>query len=211
MNPVHRAPGTARAGLVRRAAAVAALALLATACSTSTSAGTGTGPGTGTSPPAAGSGGPASAGGSASLAVGVSYAGCMRSHGVPEYPDPAPGNALADGLPKVSPQELQVSNVQYQAAQHACAHVLPNDGQPTQAQAAEDLTAMRRFAQCMRSHGVPGWPDPTDDPAYGWGFNLLHVTGFDPSSTQIDNLMDECDRALPPGIGVPLARPGRPG
>jgi hypothetical protein len=207
MNPVCRAAGGARPGAVSRTAAAviaaAALALLAAACSTSA--------GTGARPPAAESGGAATAGAPASLAAGVSYAGCMRSHGVPKYPDPAPGNALADGLPKVSPQELQVSNSQYRAAQHACAHLLPNGGQPTQAEAQEDLAAMRRFAQCMRAHGVPTWPDPTDDPAQGWGFVLLHVTGFDPNSPQIDNKMDECDRALPAGIGVPLERPGRPG
>jgi hypothetical protein len=135
----------------------------------------------------------------------------MRSHGVPKYPDPGSGNELANGLPKVSLQQLGVSSSQYQAAQDACAHLLPNGGQQTQAEAQQDLDAIRTFARCMRSHGVPTWPDPTYDPAAGWGFNLLHVLGFDPNSTQIDNKMDECDRVLPPGIGVPLSRPGRPG
>jgi hypothetical protein len=62
----------------------------------------------------------------------------------------------------------------------------------------------------MRSHGVPNWPDPTYDSA-GWGFNLVHVHGFDPNSPQIDHKMSECSRQLPAGVGVPLARPGRPG
>ena len=66
------------------------------------------------------------------------------------------------------------------------------------------------YANCMRSHGVPTWPDPTYGAA-GWGFDLTHVHGFDPNSTQIENKMDECSRGLPPGIGVPLSRPGRPG
>ena len=70
---------------------------------------------------------------------------------------------------------------------------------------------MRNFARCMRSHGVPTWPDPTYDPSAGWGFNLVGVHGFDPNSQQIENKMDECNRVLPPGVGVPLARPGRPG
>jgi hypothetical protein len=134
----------------------------------------------------------------------------MRSHGVPKYPDANSSNALANGLPKVSVQRLGVSSSQYQAAQRACAHLLPNAGLMTQAQSQQDLRAMLGFARCMRSHGVPDWPDPTNGSA-GWGFNLVHVHGFDPNSRQIDHKMSECARQLPAGVGVPLARPGRPG
>jgi hypothetical protein len=177
--------------------AMAALALLAAAC--------------GGNPSSTGSSGSSNAGRSANSQVGINYANCMRSHGVPKYLDPSSSNELADGLPKVSLQQLEVSSSQYQAAQNACAHLLPNNGQQTQAQSQQDLSAMRRYAQCMRSHGVPTWPDPTYDSAAGWGFDLTHVHGFDPNSTQIENKMDECNRWLPPGIGVPLSRPGRPG
>lgn len=156
-------------------------------------------------------GSPSSTGsGSAASQVGINYADCMRSHGVPKYPDPSGTNELANGLPKVSLQQLGVSGAQYQAAQSACAHLLPNGGQLTQSQSQRDLNAMRRFARCMRSQGVPTWPDPTNGPA-GWGFDLVHSRGFDPNSQQIENKMDVCQRALPPGIGVPLSRPGRPG
>lgn len=179
-------------------AAIAAvgLALLAAACGGSSSS--------------TGSGGSANAAGPANSQVGIDYAGCMRSHGVPGYPDPSSGNELPSGLPKVSPEQLGVSSAQYQAAQNACAHLLPNGGQLTQSQSQQDLNAMRRFARCMRAHGVPTWPDPTDGSA-GWGFDLVNVHGFDPNSQQIEQKMDVCQRALPPGIGVPLSRPGRPG
>lgn len=142
--------------------------------------------------------------------TGIDYAGCMRSHGVQRYPDPSKSNELPSGLPKVSPQQLQVSDAQYQAAQNACAHLLPNGGQLTQSQSQQDLNAMRRFARCMRSHGVPTWPDPSNGPA-GWGFDLVNSRGFDPDSQQIDNTMGVCQRALPHGTGVPLSRPGSPG
>lgn len=187
-------PPAARAAAA--AIAAAGLVLLAAAC--------------GGSPSSTGSGGSANAAGSANSQVGIGYAGCMRSHGVPKYPDPSSGNELPSGLPKVSPEQLGVSSAQYQAAQNACAHLLPNGGQLTQSQSQQDLNAMRRFAQCMRVHGVPTWPDPTDGSA-GWGFDLVNVHGFDPNSQQIEQKMDVCQRALPPGIGVPLSRPGRPG
>jgi hypothetical protein len=193
MKPVSAPPAARTAAAI---VAATALALVGAACS---------------SPSSAGSGGSPNAGASTNSRIGISYASCMRSHGVPKYPDPGGSNELANGLPKVSLQQLEVSSSQYQAAQNSCAHLLPNGGQQTQAQSQQDLNAMRAFARCMRSRGVPTWPDPNYDPAAGWGFNLLHVTGFDPSSTQIDNKMDECDRVLPPGVGVPLSRPGRPG
>ena len=187
-----RPPGTAAAII-----AAAVLALLAAACSSG-------------SPSSAGSGGSPNAGGSADSQRALAYSRCMRSHGVPKYPDPGSSNELPNGLPKVDPQRLGVSSSQYQAAQRACAHLLPNGGQMTQAQSQRDLRAMLRFARCMRSHGVPNWPDPSNGSA-GWGFNLVHVHGFDPNSPQVDNKMSECARQLPAGIGVPLARPGRPG
>jgi hypothetical protein len=177
--------------------ATAAVALLAAACSGS--------------PSPAGAGGPPNVGGSATSQRALAYSACMRSHGVPNYPDASSSNELPNGLPKVDPQQLGVSSSQYQAARQACAHLLPSGGQMTQAESQRDMRAMLGFARCMRSHGVPAWPDPTYDSAAGWGFNLVHVHGFDPNSPQIDHKMSECSRQLPAGIGVPLARPGRPG
>ena len=196
---VTRRRRRARPSAARTAAAITtvSLVLLTAAC--------------GGSPPSAGSGGSANAGRSANYQLGINYADCMRSHGVPKYPDPSGSNELANGLPKVSVQQLEVSSSQYQAARSDCAHLLPNDGQQTQTQSEQDLDAMRGYARCMRAHGVPTWPDPTYDPTAGWGFDLVNVHGFDPNSTQTESKMDVCDRGLPPGVGVPMSRPGRPG
>jgi hypothetical protein len=169
------------------------LALIAAACSNG-------------SPPASAP----SQGGSGQAATAVAYSQCMRTHGVPSYPDASSGHELRDGLPKVDPQELGVSTSQFQTAQSACAHLLPNNGQLTQSEAQQDLQAMLAIARCMRSHGVPTWPDPTNGPA-GWGFDLVHVHGFDPNSSQIDQKLGGCGRRLRGGFGIPLARPGRPG
>jgi hypothetical protein len=103
----------------------------------------------------------------------VAYSACLRSHGVPNYPDPG-----SDGnVPKGNAQAFGVSNSQYQAAERACRHLLPNsdtsftasltqclmtgDCPPALVQRA--LSEGLRFAQCMRHHGVPNWPDPTVD------------------------------------------------
>ena len=48
------------------------------------------------------------------------------------------------------------------------------------------------------------------DPAAGWGFNLVHVHGFDPDSAQIENKMDQCNCGGPQALGVPLSCRGGP-
>jgi hypothetical protein len=145
----------------------------------------------------------------------------MRSRGVPNFPDP-PSSGL---VPKADPQVLGVSSSQLQAAQRACQHLYPTNGgalgaslmqceetgdcPPAMVQRV--MNGMRMLARCMRSHGVPNWPDPTVDSEGRPGFNLLHVSGFDPSSPQIDNKLNECEHVMPGGAPVPLIRPGRPG
>jgi hypothetical protein len=138
----------------------------------------------------------------------------MRSHGVPKFPDPPSSGEV----PKTSAQLLGVSSSQFQAAQRACQHQLPNTGGSLAQQAQQCvlggdcppalvqrmLTSGRRFAVCMRSHGVPNWPDPTiDTGAYrGVPFFDLSKEGIDDHSPQISHKMAECGR-LTGGLSVP--------
>lgn len=83
---------------------------------------------------------------------------CMRSHGVTSFPDPGPGggfNLNGTGINPFSPA--------FEAAQAVCNKLLPGGGPPQQAseQQKEQLDAI---SQCMRRHGVPGFPDPTTTP-----------------------------------------------
>ena len=90
----------------------------------------------------------------------LAYIRCVRSHGVPRYPDPTSGNETASGLPKVSPQQLGVSSSQLNLAERACRRLLPTASQPTAAGSQQMLRKMENFALCMRSRGVSNWPDP---------------------------------------------------
>ncbi|HEY3734613.1 MAG TPA: hypothetical protein VGL63_11925 [Streptosporangiaceae bacterium] len=54
----------------------------------------------------------------------VAYSSRLRSHGVPNCPDPGSGGAI----PKGSPPQLGVINSQFQTAQSACHYLLPNTG-----------------------------------------------------------------------------------
>ncbi len=156
--------------------AAAALVLLAAACSGSPSSTTGPG-------------GPSNAGGPVSSQAAssklVAFSHCMRSHGVPDFPDPA----SRGGVPKVSPQQVGVSDSRFQLAQRACAQLL----QPSQAQVLRITSGMLDFARCMRAHGVPSWPDPT---AGSDGQPEFDIPGINPDSPQISNTADECTRLL---------------
>lgn len=147
--PWRARPPTARSASALIAAA--ALALLA-AC--------------GGGPSSAGSGGSPSAGGSAHsqspTSRALAFSRCVRSHGVPNWPDPA----SSGGFPKETAQQLGVSSSQLRAALDPCQHLLPNTGNIDDNPAALNQwwSQMQRFARCMHSHGVPNWPGPSPYP-----------------------------------------------
>ena len=116
----------------------------------------------------------------------LAFTHCLRSHGLRNYPDPD----SRGGLQKAGPQQLGVSDSLFQAAQTACAHLL----QPTQAQVRQMMSGYRNFAQCMRSHGVQNWPDPTTGSD---GQPVFDIPGIDPNSSQIQTTADECFHLIP--------------
>jgi hypothetical protein len=189
MKPIPRLSAAATVG-------AAALVLLAAACSGSPSS---TDPGGGRS--STGSGGPANAGGSANSPL-LAFPHCMRSRGVPDFPDPQPGTTNAK-FP--SAQQLGVSSSAYQAADSACQHLLPAgiDDQFPPAEVQQLLIGMRQFSQCMRSHGVPNWPDPSVDSEGRPVFDLSDH-GFsraEAHSPQLGAKEAECQNLLPGALG----------
>jgi hypothetical protein len=89
-------------------------------------------------------------------AAALAFARCMRSGGVPNFPDPrAGGGFLFHTGAGVDP-----SSPAFQAAQAKCRRFLPpgpGSGPPPSAQA---VAKMLGVARCMRGHGVPNFPDP---------------------------------------------------
>jgi hypothetical protein len=159
---------------------------------------------------AACSGSPSSPGSGGSQSA-VAYSRCMRSHGVPNFPDPTSNGTV----PKGTAQQLGVSDSGYQAAQTACAHLLPNSGGVSQAVIQRAMDGMRSFAQCMRSHGVWNWPDPTTDRA---GYPAFYLQGeIDMNAPQIVTKIHVCQDLVPTTrvgggpAGVPMCPGDRPG
>jgi hypothetical protein len=110
---------------------------------------------------------------STSTPSAVAYSACMRSHGVPNFPDPGTNG----GIPKGDAQSFGVSSSQLGSAQTACRQMLPSTGgsflQASQqcldadscspAVVQQILTVQRAYSRCVRPRGFPNWPDPTID------------------------------------------------
>lgn len=116
----------------------------------------------------------------------LGYARCMRSHGLPGFPDPDPSGGFG------SAGRSQQSNPDFAAANTACRHLLPAGARQNKIQS--NSGAFLRYAQCMRTHGVPDYPDPQP------GVNprtALQQAGIDPNSPQIQGAGRSCDHYLP--------------
>ena len=129
----------------------------------------------------------------------------MRSKGVPSFPDPQASSG--DKFP--SARQLGVSDLQYQTAETSCQNLLPagTDDQFPAAEVQQLLVGMRAFSQCMRSHGVTNWADPTVNSSGQPLFQLsAHgITRAQAHSQQMTATESECSHLLPSALGgVPI-------
>ncbi len=88
----------------------------------------------------------------------VGFSRCMRSHGVPGFPDPASPRRFKAALDPSSSHAPA-----FQSAETACRHLLPASRAPRQSasRTRERVTAALAFAHCLRGRGFPRFPDPT--------------------------------------------------
>jgi hypothetical protein len=88
----------------------------------------------------------------------MKYAQCMRAHGVPDFPDPVAGGFEINNTAPDS--DLDPSSPQFVAANSACEALSPErhaGGGTVDPQLQAQALA---YSACMRSHGVPSYPDP---------------------------------------------------
>jgi hypothetical protein len=104
----------------------------------------------------------------------LKFAECMRSSGVPNFPDPGAGGS---GL-KVPINEAQ--SPAFLTAQQSCRKELPGGGPPRVVPESAKVS-MIRHAECMRAHGVPSYPDPTFPPGGGIAISFGNVNPNSPA------------------------------
>jgi hypothetical protein len=121
----------------------------------------------------------------------AAFAACMRTHGVPNFPDS--GRIDVGG-------GIDPGSSQFRAAQEACRGLLPQGGGGVVS--AKDQAAFLAFSACMRSHGVPNFPDP-DFSGGGVTIDAGAGGGPDPSSPQFQAAQKACGHFLPGGGSHP--------
>jgi len=181
--------GMRRAGAL---AAAAAVAVLAAAC------GGGSAP-SGASTP--------------TYAQELALAQCMRSHGVPTFPDPSASGGYTltsnGSIEGTGGSPVDIDNSQAQAAYGDCRHLLP--GAPSIAQleqrvqqqqqaSARALPELLKWEQCVRSHGVPtfnlGLGGQSPAPGQSGAVN--------PNSPEFQAALTACQHLLPPGAHISI-------
>jgi hypothetical protein len=118
----------------------------------------------------------------------LAFSRCMRSNGVPGFPDP---QHFAGGNVKLTIHQYGVGSPRFRAAFGACNHLLPNGGpQETAQQDRARLADELSFARCMRSHGVSRFPDPT---AQGQlTVEMVQAQGIDVHSAAVLRVVQAC-------------------
>jgi hypothetical protein len=158
-------------------AVLAAVAVLAAACGSST-------------PSSSGS----AAAESAAFMADLAFTQCMRGKGYPNFPDPNPGRSYNVSVaPNSSGAELQ--------AYDSCKHLLPSGNSSTSTSGGQvtqqKLEEAVKVAQCLRSHGDPGFPDPTVVNG------ALHYSLGNIQSAQFQNALNACRSLVPKGVTLP--------
>jgi hypothetical protein len=122
----------------------------------------------------------------------AAFSACMRSHGVPSFPDPNSHGQLYIKMTKGS--ALDPSSPRFQAAQTACKSLAPS--QNTTASDAQLSGQMLKYVACLREHGLPNFPDPQ---VSGGHFTMQLPKGISISSPQFQSAQQACQSLIPGG------------
>lgn len=124
----------------------------------------------------------------------VTFAKCMRGHGVPQFPDPGGTPAAGSSISILGAQLPPTTNIKapaFRAALNTCmkrflaAH-------PRPPLSAAQKAAAVKFAECMRAHGVPSFSDPTF-PGNG-GIAIRSGPGANPDSPSFQHAEQVCGK-----------------
>jgi hypothetical protein len=139
---------------------------------------------------------PTASGGSSTSSAyqkALAYSQCIRAHGIPNYPDPnSQGQFIVQN--GSSDPASNVSTAVANAALKACKSLAPPSiaQGPSGTKGGGAVTSSQlKFAQCMRSHGEPDFPDPA---ANG---SITLPQGMNPESSQFQNAEKDCQSLMP--------------
>src|SRR5215468_1021906 len=123
----------------------------------------------------------------------LEFAQCMREQGI-DVSESAAGGHSAIRVRGGKPAKME-------AAMRACQKYAPGVGGESRRPDPQALAQMRRFAQCMREHGVTGFPDP--DPNGGIKIEAKKGSGLAPDNPTFQKAQKACESLMGGG------RPGK--
>jgi hypothetical protein len=117
---------------------------------------------------------------------------CIRSHGLPDFPDPVvnqqTGQVLLASGANTPPQQVLT----------ACQSLISKlPAQATQGNgpiSAAEMAQYRAYAACMRQHGLPNWPDPNPDGTFTLSGTL---SGASARTGAYSSQMNACKKYVP--------------
>jgi hypothetical protein len=153
--------------------------------------------GCGGSSPISTGGASTSASAASAVESGVAFARCIRSHGVPSFPDPkVTGQTVRMGSPST------VRSPAFPSAVHSCQRLLPKGSPSSEPPSPRAQARMLGVSACMRRHGISGFPDPSTSPPSssagnsailgGDGYYLAIPKSIDTSSSAFERAAVAC-------------------
>jgi hypothetical protein len=130
----------------------------------------------------------------------VAYSACMRTHGVPNFPDPKISNNGSEHKVAIRVTPAITGNPHFDSAQQACAKLAPGGGPGEGSNrpiGTQEQSQYLKAAACIRSHGIPSFPDPTFS---GGGVHLPKTAGVNPHSPQVRAAEEACQSLIPGGL-----------
>ena len=155
----------------------------------------------------AGPGVPAAAGTGTAYEQQLAYSQCMRSHGVPDFPDPVPAadGGAARRIEVQQGSDLDPAAPRFQAAYRACRALGPAAPPGRQQDVLlQRLAEELAYSSCMRSHGTANFPDPVMSSK---GVTIT-LNGIDTDSPAFRSADAACQPALSGASGTPGASGG---
>jgi hypothetical protein len=125
-------------------------------------------------------------------------AACMRSHGVPSFPDPQISSQGVNQTLSIHLTPGIAGSPAFKSAFKACEYLLPGGGGnlqagPSPAQVRTQVAGTIAFARCMRDHGFPRFPDPNSQGQLT--LTMLQRAGIDLSEPAVKPAADSCTSA----------------
>lgn len=129
----------------------------------------------------------------------LAFARCMRAHGLTRWPDPISGGVFD----KTTLRQTGYSKPQVRAVEDGpCSHLLGAVSHQGPTITAADRVDYLKAAACMRTHGFPGFPDPTFPEN---GVQLTIPSSINENSAAFTRAATTCTKLVP--AGLPYTRP----